>query len=336
LDKIDVSIIIPVYNVQDYLPECLDSVIEQTISSREIIIINDGSTDKSYEILKEYKKRFPELIIINQENSGISETRNVGLRLAKGEYVGFVDSDDFIKLTMYEKMYEVASRDNCDIVICNYILYDEMQSTKAVKEFDEDGNIDKIEVLKKFLLNDVKAYAWNKLYKRELFTDNKIVFPSFVVCEDTPAGFLLFAQAKKISVIEEPLYYYRQRQKSLTNTYSLKAMEDMISGCYIMRDYITKNPLLCEKLSDYYRVYMIKTLWAINNKYWIQFCETGQKNSYHDFKQLVAQEIKALKIHEIVVNDKLKLKYKVNALLIKTKTYGPIFSVIYKLKSVKK
>lgn len=336
MDRIDVSIIIPVYNVQDYLPECLDSVIDQTISSREIIIINDGSTDKSYEILKEYKKRFPELIIINQENSGISETRNVGLRLAKGEYVGFVDSDDFIKSTMYEKMYKVAKQGNCDIVICNYILYDEMQSTKAVKEFDEDGNIDKIEVLKKFLLNDVKAYAWNKLYKRELFTENKIVFPSFVVCEDTPAGFLLFAQAKKISVIEEPLYYYRQRQKSLTNTYSLKAMEDMISGCYIMRDYITKNPLLCEKLSDYYRVYMIKTLWAINNKYWIQFCETGQKNSYHDFKKLVAQEIKALKIHEIVVNDKLKLKYKVNALLIKTKTYGPIFSVIYKLKSVKK
>ena len=83
MDRIDVSIIIPVYNVEDYLPECLDSVIAQTISSREIIIINDGSTDSSYEILKEYKKKFPELIIINQKNAGISETRNAGLRLEK-------------------------------------------------------------------------------------------------------------------------------------------------------------------------------------------------------------------------------------------------------------
>ena len=332
----DVSIIIPVYNVQQYLPKCLDSVINQTIKNREIIIINDGSTDASSQILKSYKKKYPELIIIDQKNSGISETRNVGLKRATGEYVGFVDSDDFIKQSMFEVMYTRAKTDNSDIVICNYILYNELVGEKEVKEFEQDGYIDKYAILKKFLLNDVKAYTWNKLCKRELFMKNKITFPSLVVCEDTPAGFLLFAKAKKISIIKQSLYYYRQRVASLTNTYSIKAMEDMISGCYIIRDYITQHPFLYEELFDYYRAYMIKTLWVINNKYWLQYNETKSKSDYYDFKKAVKQEITVLKIHEIVHSRNLTTRLKINAVLIKTRTYGPIFSALYKLKSVKR
>ena len=126
LNRVDVSIIIPVYNVQEYLSVCLDSVVKQTIKNKEIIVINDGSTDKCYEILTEYKRKFPEIIIINQKNRGISETRNAGLKAASGEYIAFVDSDDFIELNMFEKMYKSAKRENADIVICNYILYNEM------------------------------------------------------------------------------------------------------------------------------------------------------------------------------------------------------------------
>ena len=176
-----------------------------------------------------------------------------------------------------------------------------------------------------------KAYAWNKLHKRELFTANKILFPDFIVCEDTPVGFLLLANSEKIYLMNEPLYYYRQREASLTKIFSIKSMEDMIDGCYIMRDYITKDPLLYEELIDYYRVYMIKTLWAIHNKYLIQYCETREKSNYSDFKKIVSKEIDDLKISEIIGNSKLTLKDKVNALLIKTRTYGLIFPILYKL-----
>jgi len=344
-DGVNVSIIIPVYNVQEYLAACLDSVTGQTIKSKEIIIVNDGSTDKCSEILKEYKKEFPELIIINQKNSGISETRNVGLRAAKGEYIAFVDSDDFIELNMFEKMYKAAKRESADVVICDYILHtgkiDKQNSDQNIANKDEiegiarDGHIDKIEALKMFLSNDMKAYVWNKLHKRELFIDNKILFPDFKVCEDTPVGFLLLASCQKIFSMSEPLYYYRQREASLTKTFSIKSMEDMLEGCYIMRDYLEKNPLLYEKLIHYYRVYMMKTLWVIHNKYWIQYCETGDKSNYDHFKKIVSKDVKALKISKVIGNNKLSLKDKINVLLIKTRTYGIIFPLVYKSRNLK-
>ena len=219
MDAVDVSIIIPVYNAAKYLAQCLDSVIDQTISSFEIIVINDGSTDKSYEILKEYKEKFPKLIVINQENCGVSQARNTAVMMASGEYVGFVDSDDFIKRAMYEKMYKAAKQGNCDIVICNYILYNGVDHQKVVKEIDKDGCLGKVQALKKFLLNEIKAYSCNKLYKRELFTKNNITFPDLKLCEDTPVGFLLIAHSSKVSTVAEPLYYYRQRDASLTTTF---------------------------------------------------------------------------------------------------------------------
>ena len=337
--QIHVSIIIPVYNVQEYLAVCLDSVINQTIKNKEIILINDGSTDRSYEILKEYKERYPEIIIINQENKGISDTRNAGLKAARGEYLAFVDSDDFIELNMFEKMYKAAIRENADIVICNYILYKERSdrqncNNQKIEGINKEGHIDKVEALEMFLLNDIKGYAWNKLHKRELFLENKIKFPDFVVCEDTPVGFLLLACSSKIYSMMEPLYYYRQRESSLTRTFSIKSMQDMMDGCYIMRDIITKNSLLYNKLINYYKVYMIKTLWAIHNKYFIQLCETGEKKYYSEFKNIVSKEIDKLKISEIVGSSKLTLKDKINIFLIKTRTYGLIFSISYKLKNV--
>ena len=113
-------------------------------------------------------------------------------------------------------------------------------------------------------------------------------------------------------------------------------MKDMIDGCYIMRDFITKNPLIYVELIDYYRVYLIKTLWAIHNKYYIQSCETGEKKYYLEFKAVVSKEVVNLKISEIIKNNKLTLKDKVNILLIKTKTYGLIFPILYKLKKLKR
>lgn len=329
----DVSIIIPVYNAEKYLVQCLDSIINQTIRSREIIIINDGSTDKSLQIILRYKKRYPELIVINQENKGVSASRNVGIKRASGQFIGFVDSDDFIERSMFKKMYSRVKREDSDIAICNYILFDVSHGQQIITEFNEESNLDKLESLKKFLLNDIKAYSCNKLFKRELFTKNKIFFPNYKLCEDTAVVFLLLAHANKISIIKEPLYYYRQQAVSLTKTFSIKAIKDMLAGCYMMSDYITKDPQLKEKLFSFYRVYMIKTLWVIHNKYFMYSADRAVGNRYFNFKKIVEKDIKDLKISEIVGNSKLSLKYKMKALLIKTRTYGTVFSFIYKFRT---
>ncbi|MCJ7689722.1 MAG: glycosyltransferase [Clostridiaceae bacterium] len=337
----DVSIIIPVYNVQEYLSECLDSVINQTIKNKEIIIVNDGSTDNCTEILAEYKIKFPELIIINQENRGISETRNVGLSAAIGEYIAFVDSDDFIEKCMFERMYNTAKREKSDVVMCNYILYNQTSHEQNTGKYviegsSEEGYINRTKSLEKFLTNDIKAYVWNKLVKRALFTEHEILFPDFKVCEDTPVVFLLLAHSKRIFSIKDPLYYYRQREDSLTKVFSIKSMEDMLKGCYIMRKYIEKDTVHYEILKPYYGVYLVKTLWAIHNKYFIQYCETGDKSNYSDFKKIVEKDVRYLKICEVICNSKLPLKDKINALLIKTRTYGLMFFILYKFRNIVK
>lgn len=334
LEKVDISIIIPVYNVQEYLKECLDSVVNQTIQSKEIIIINDGSTDKSLEIIEDYKNKYSFINVINQENKGISATRNIGVSVATGEYIAFVDSDDFIEKDMFEQMYNVAKKENSDVVICNYKIYNEQAETVEMKEADSTENIDNIEGLRRFLLNDIKAYLWNKIYKRELFNKYNIQFPDFILCEDTPVVFSLFAKSNKITLLDSSLYYYRQRQVSLTKNFSIRAIENILAGCNIMSDYISKDASLNKKLYNYYRVYLIQSLWVIYNKYYIQVVETGQKPYYSDFKRIVSKELRSIKILEIISLEGLSLKYKINALFIKTGIYGFVFSMLNKVRKV--
>ena len=121
---IKVSVIVPVYNQEKRLHRCMDSLVNQTLDSIELIVINDGSTDKSLKVLNEYKEKYPKKIkLITRENKGISITRNEGLSIAKGKYVGFVDSDDYVELDMYEKLYNKVEQEKCDIVICNYKMF---------------------------------------------------------------------------------------------------------------------------------------------------------------------------------------------------------------------
>ena len=120
--KIKVSVIIPVYNTEDYLKECIESLVNQTLREIEILIVNDGSTDSSLEIMKEFKNKYPNIIkIFDKVNGGQASARNYALSFAQGEYLGFVDSDDWVDITMYEEMYEKAEKEDADIVICDMV-----------------------------------------------------------------------------------------------------------------------------------------------------------------------------------------------------------------------
>ena len=117
------SVVVPVYNVENYLSKCLDSILKQTLEDIEIICVNDGSTDGSANILQDYKKKDPRIIVLEQENQGLGAARNTGIRTARGEYIGFVDSDDFIEPTMYEKLYEKACKFQLDIVLSLFLQF---------------------------------------------------------------------------------------------------------------------------------------------------------------------------------------------------------------------
>ena len=205
---IKVSVIVPVYNVYDYLEKCLDSLVNQTLKEIEIIVVNDGSPDNSEEIIARYAKDYPEKVkAYKKENGGLSDARNYGIKKAKGEYIGFVDSDDYVDTKMYEKLYNKAKNDKLDIVLCDTInLYEDGKEVlvKSNLHYTDD-------VVKNYLLSP--PMAWLRLYKRELFND--LEFKKGIYYEDLELMPRMVKYTKKIGFLDEGLYYYLQRSGSI-------------------------------------------------------------------------------------------------------------------------
>lgn len=220
-----ISIIVPVYNVEKYLSTCLDSLINQTLKDIEIICVNDGSTDGSLEILNEYAKKDTRIKIITQKNQGLSMARNNGLKEAKGEYISFIDSDDWIDTKMYEKMYQQATEDNTEIVVCNL---------KLVRGSDEELN-DYWPIKKNGLINREEAqsylfkypsYAVNKIYKKNFLIKNNLQFIKGILYEDVPFWVLAILNVSRISYCIDYLYHYRlSREDAITKKKSEKQFD---------------------------------------------------------------------------------------------------------------
>ena len=164
-----VSLIIPVYNVENYIEKCLNSVVNQTLKDMEVIIVNDGSKDSSKQKIEKYLKKYPRIKYLEKENGGLSDARNYGMPYATGEYIAFLDSDDYVESTMYEEMYEVAKKENADMVECDFIW----EYPNKQKE-----DIGQIYTNKKQMLEKVRVVAWNKLIKREILEKTKIKVPN--------------------------------------------------------------------------------------------------------------------------------------------------------------
>ena len=205
---IKVSVIVPVYNVEKYLEKCLDSLVNQTLKEIEIIVVNDGSPDNSQKIIDKYAKKHQNIKAYIKENGGLSDARNYGIKKATGQYIGFVDSDDYVSLDMFEKMYQKAINDNLDIVACNSVeVYENKDVTilkKANFNFSED-------IIKNYLIS--QPMAWNKIYNRVLFKKNK--FKKNIYYEDLELTPKLVKDTKKIGFLDEGLYYYLQRENSI-------------------------------------------------------------------------------------------------------------------------
>lgn len=228
-----ISVIIPVFNVEDYLYQCVTSVINQTYNNLEIILIDDGSEDSSGKICDNLRMLDYRIKVVHQKNMGLSGARNTGLDIANGEYIAFVDSDDWIDSRMYEILYKGLRNAHADIAQCSF--YKTRNSTnrqKNLKEKYEYQIIDSNEAQKRMYQKKFLEYivVWNKLYSSSLF--KTIRFPIGKINEDEFVNYKLYFQSKKIITFTVPLYYYRQRLGSIMNKrYGIKNMDAIEALC---------------------------------------------------------------------------------------------------------
>lgn len=219
-----VSVIVPVYNVEHYLVKCLDSLVNQSLQKIEIIVVNDGSKDGSENIIQQYSAKYPDKIkSFAKENGGLSDARNFGINKATGDYIGFVDSDDYVSETMFEEMLNLAEKHDAEMVICN------------IQKVDEEGNVtqkltqipnmpEKIVLESNFsVFSDLSYFACNKLFKKELFAYKR--FKKGVHFEDIQLIPQLLLECKTIAQTQNFHYQYLERQDSISKTHNEKGLD---------------------------------------------------------------------------------------------------------------
>ena len=252
-----ISIIIPVYKVEKYLEKCIESVLKQTYTNLQIILVDDGSPDNCGKICDEYAKKDSRIEVIHKANGGLSD---VGISKAKGRYIGFVDSDDYIKEDMYEILLNLIKKYDADVSICN--LYDVIDGNECIRN-KENGirEYSRLDILKEVLLDkNIQSYAWNKLYEKELF--DEIKYPIRKKYEDIGTTFYVFEKCNKIVVTSEPEYYYLKRSDSLVNNVTESTILDY-TEIIIQRYLYTKENI--KELKKYNNYYLAKTLITAHN-----------------------------------------------------------------------
>lgn len=259
--KTKISIIVPVYNTGKYLEKCLESIKNQTLSDIEIICINDGSNDDSKQIIENYVLTDSRFKLINQNNKGQSAARNTGIEKAQGEYIGFVDSDDFIDSKMYETLYNNAKKNDTDISMCSFIMHDD----KNNKESQNDPYMS-LNIFPKKLENVIFDYnqtldfifricvsPCNKIYKNDFIKNSKFKFIENLNYEDNVFFLDAYTSAKRVSIIKEPLYFYRYTSDtsiSHSNKYDEKKLD--FFKIFELEEEILKEKNIYSNIKDYF------------------------------------------------------------------------------------
>ncbi|MGY3703560.1 hypothetical protein BW731_09265 [Vagococcus martis] len=243
--SIKLSIIVPVYNVSNYLEECLDSLLKQNITDYEVIMVDDGSTDNSYEIVQEYEEKYDHFVGMTKVNQGLGHSRNVGAAMAKGEYITFVDSDDIIPNNSYKEMLETIERTGSDFIIGDVIRFNsngQFESTLHNHVFRE--NYEKISIkTHKELLYDTTA--WNKVYRSSFWKEHNFMFPEGMLYEDIPVTIPSHLLAKSVDVLTKTTYLWRARDEgdqSITQQRSsINNLSDRLKAIQMVWDFMEEN-----------------------------------------------------------------------------------------------
>lgn len=239
-----ISVIIPVYNVEEYLSRCLDSVIKQTYTNLEIIVVDDGATDNSGKICDEYREKDKRIKVIHKLNGGLSDARNVGLDTATGEYISFIDSDDWVSNDYIEYLYLLLVKNECDVSVCGFcrtkekILKKKME-TKKIEIYEKEVAVENL------LYQKISTSAWGKLFRIKLWDD--VRFEVGKIYEDVEPIYLIFQKSKRVVVTNQNKYFYFCRKGSIVNQkFSIRKM-DYVENCRKVLENVKTNYPMFEK-----------------------------------------------------------------------------------------
>lgn len=298
------SIIVPVYNVERYLCKCIDSILNQSFKDLELILVDDGSIDNSGEICDKYSCKDKRVKVIHKKNGGVSSARNTGLKIANGEYIGFVDPDDWIETNMYERMYNEIIKTNSDIIICNFKKIFENREEKYIYE-NKSLELNNIEALNElYNIKYIYNFAWNKIYKKSLFDNLK--YKEGFIYEDEFIIHQLLYKSNKVSYIPEHFYNYYQRKGSIINSgFNIKKF-DKIRALSERIEFFEKLKLydLVKKAEkDYIDVFIWNYYIAKKN---LKECNDNLLEVKRDFN---------IRLKSILKNDLISLKHKISLLI---------------------
>ncbi len=245
---LEISVIIPIYNVEKYLARCLDSIINQTFQNLEIICIDDGSTDNSLTIAEEYANKDKRISIIHQENKGPSVARNIGMKIAKGKYISFIDSDDWIDLDFFEKLYSAAEKYNADAACAGIKRPHADGRTPFKLKFDKEMILSTTSEKYKILEIPRKCYVWNKIYKREEIERQNLKFiEKITCCEDVYFTTKFLYYSRNIAIVPNTAYYYWVNNKSITRNLKDKAQVDLLIARKDFIKFSRKHHIQCDE-----------------------------------------------------------------------------------------
>lgn len=256
-----ISVIIPVYNAEKYLQRCVDSVLSQTFTNIECILVDDGSSDNSPTICDEYAEKDKRIVVIHKENAGEASARNAGLDVAKGEYIGFVDSDDWCDVCMFHVLYENAIKYDSDVSICGYKVVVDGKTRSSHANYDYKLRLLNKEqaILGIFLQGSFGGFSWNKLVKAEIFSKNELRYATTInYMLDVLFFWELFKHIERAVYFPAPYYNYFQHSASVTNLYGLT---EQAKTAFVALDKMISLES-CAKIKD--KIILAKTLFALN------------------------------------------------------------------------
>ena len=281
-----ISVIVPVYNVEPYLRQCVESIINQSHTDLEILLIDDGSPDQCSEICDEYKRTDNRVRVLHTENRGLSAARNLGLLKAAGDYIAFIDSDDWIEPDMYEVLLRKLEETSADISVCGYEVVSDRKMT-AWKSKEKVYSTS--EALSALLSDAINNNAWNKLFRREVFqsvADDGSIFPEGKNYEDITVMHRIIAGARSVAVVEKLLYHYRMRYDSISQSYTAKNLLDYADAYLTRYEYYRDKKLSTEQPEE---VAMIAARGISKVWRWWYGCTAEEKRIYAEKIDAIAQ-----------------------------------------------
>ncbi|MGV6830385.1 MAG: glycosyltransferase family 2 protein [bacterium] len=240
MNNIELSVIVPVYNVEDYIEKCINSLQKQTFKNFEVLIIDDESQDKSIEIVKSLTKNDKRFKVISQKNKGLGGARNTGIKNASGKYLFFLDSDDYIKEETFQVLVNYIDCNSVDIAVYDYFRVDEHGKKLASPKFGKCIFV-KEEAFSKILSLKTSPMACNKLYKKSLFLDNNIRYPEKFLHEDIATTYKLFWKSDRIGYVGEGFYYWVIRGSSITQKITHKHINDVVKTLLAKKEFLNEN-----------------------------------------------------------------------------------------------